>query len=151
MSVVRKRPTGSAVHRRSASQGPDGSPAQPAPRAFATGSPSQRQGHAAEPRALDLLLGPGLRTVTRNAGLRVGEIDLVMRDADEWVFVEVRSRRGAGFGGAAGSVTAVKQARLRRAAQAYLLGLFGQREWPACRFDVVAIDGDRIEWIRAAF
>ncbi len=83
--------------------------------------------------------------------MRVGEIDLVMRDADEWVFVEVRSRRGAGFGGAAGSITATKQARLRRAAQTYLLQVFGQRAWPACRFDVVAIEGDRVEWIRAAF
>lgn len=124
---------------------------QRVPRAFATGSPTQRQGHAAESRALDHLLARGLRPVARNAGMRVGEIDLVMRDADEWVFIEVRSRRGAGFGGAAGSVTALKQARLRRAAQTYLLHVFGQREWPPCRFDVVAIEGDRVEWIRAAF
>lgn len=154
MSAVRQRPSGKIVRQRSAGEGRHASPVafvQPAPRAFSTGSPSQRQGHAAETRALDFLLAHGLRPVTRNAGMRVGEIDLVMRDVDEWVFIEVRSRRGAGFGGAAGSVTAVKQARLRRAAQTYLLQVFGQREWPPCRFDVVGIEGERIEWIRGAF
>ncbi len=75
-----------------------------------------------------------------------------MRDGDgdraTLVFVEVRSRRDTSFGGAAASVDATKQRRIVRAAQHYLRQLSAL---PPCRFDVVAIDGDRIEWIPAAF
>ena len=72
-----------------------------------------------------------------------------MRDRDgTLVFVEVRSRRDASFGGAAASVGPAKQRRIRRAAEHYLRRL---RALPPCRFDVVAIDGDRIEWLQAAF
>ncbi len=64
------------------------------------------------------------------------------------VFVEVRARRDASFGGAAASIGATKQRRIRRAAEHYLSGL---ATWPPCRFDVIAIDGERIEWLQAAF
>jgi putative endonuclease len=121
-------------------------------------APRQLAGSAAEARAEALLAEQGLAPVARNVRFRGGEVDLVMRDGAEWVFVEVRSRRrspgrgGSGsFGGAAASVDARKQARITLAAQLYLLGRFGQRAWPACRFDVVAIDGAHTEWIRAAF
>lgn len=119
--------------------------------ASAVGSPSQRQGFAAEQRALDYLLSRGLRLVARNFRARVGELDLVMADADELVVVEVRRRARADYGGAAASVTAAKRARLRRTAQTFLAASFGARAWPALRFDVVAIEGERIRWIRAAF
>ena len=69
----------------------------------------------------------------------------------ELVFVEVRARRSGSFGGAAQSVTALKQGRVRRAAQAFMLAHFGQSSWPALRFDVLAIDDARIDWIEAAF
>lgn len=64
------------------------------------------------------------------------------------VFVEVRARSGASHGGAAASVTARKQERLVYAAQHYLLR---HASPPPCRFDVVAIDGDRLTWLQAAF
>jgi len=117
----------------------------------ARASPRQREGFAAERRALDYLLSQGLRPVARNFRVRVGELDLVMADGDELVFVEVRRRASARFGGAAASVTAAKRTRLRRAAQAFLAASFGARGWPALRFDVVAIEGERIDWIRGAF
>jgi len=117
----------------------------------ARASPRQREGFAAEGRALDYLLSQGLRPVARNFRVRVGELDLVMTDGDELVFVEVRRRASARFGGAAASVTAAKRARVRRAAQAFLAASFGARGWPPIRFDVVAIEGERIEWIRGAF
>jgi len=126
-------------------------PPQPSGGDSARASPRQREGFAAERRALDYLLSQGLRPIARNFRVRVGELDLIMGDADELVFVEVRRRASAGFGGAAASVTAAKRARVRRAAQAFLAATFGSRRWPALRFDVVAIDGERIEWIRAAF
>jgi putative endonuclease len=115
----------------------------------------ERPGQAAESQALAHLQAAGLRLVTRNYRVargpraRGGEIDLIMRDADgTLVFVEVRQRAPSGFGGAAATVSARKRASLIFAAQHYLSAL---RTWPPCRFDVVAIDGQRIEWLRAAF
>ncbi|HNT39720.1 MAG TPA: YraN family protein [Rubrivivax sp.] len=113
------------------------------------------RGAAAEARALAHLQQHGLRLVERNyrvargPSARGGEIDLVLRDRDgTLVFVEVRSRSSPAKGGAAASVGATKRARLCLAARHYLLRL---PTLPPCRFDVVAIDGARIEWIRAAF
>ena len=92
----------------------------------------------------------GLTIVARNFRTRMGEIDLVARDRDTLVFVEVRQRRSAAFGGAAASITAAKRARLIAAARAYLATL--PRE-PACRFDAVLIDGaaPSIDWRRDVF
>ena len=64
------------------------------------------------------------------------------------MFVEVRARGSATHGGAAASVGANKQRRIVLAARHYLLR---HRQPPPCRFDVVAIEGDRIEWIKGAF
>jgi putative endonuclease len=114
-------------------------------------SPTQDLGRSAEQRALDYLVEQGLEPVARNVGGKLGEIDLILRHGEEWVFVEVRSRRDNAYGGAAASIGIGKQARVRRAAQQYLLRMCGQRSWPACRFDVVAIDAGRLDWIRGAF
>jgi putative endonuclease len=112
-------------------------------------------GDAAEARALAHLMALGLTLVRRNyrvargPGARAGEVDLILREADgTLVFVEVRARRADLHGGAAASVGYAKQRRLIYAAQHFLLQLRAQ---PPCRFDVVAIDGERIEWLRAAF
>ncbi len=113
-------------------------------------SPTQATGDAAEDRALAFLAGRGLCLVERNVSSRLGEIDLVMRDGDAVVFVEVRSRARSDYGGAAASVGPAKQRRLRLEAQRFLVARFGDR-WPACRFDVCAIDGAAIDWIRDAF
>ena len=116
---------------------------------------TKARGDAAEDRALAWLQARGLRLEQRNYRLargphaRGGEIDLVMRDRDgTLVFVEVRARSSLSAGGAAASVTASKQRRLLRAAQHYLLNL---TVLPTCRFDVLAIDGERIEWLQGAF
>jgi len=114
-------------------------------------SARQRAGYAAEQRALDYLTAHGLRLIARNHRVRVGELDLVMTDHAEIVFVEVRKRASAAWGGAAASVTRDKQARVRRAAQVFLVEHCGARRWPPIRFDVVAIEGERLDWIRAAF
>ena len=110
------------------------------------------RGAAAEDLALAHLQRAGLRLVERNyrtPGRGGGEIDLILRESDgTLVFVEVRARASGAQGGAAASVGAVKQRRIVFAARHYLL------RWPAlppCRFDVVAIEGERIEWLRAAF
>ena len=110
------------------------------------------QGTAAEDLALRYLEARGLALVTRNFRCRGGELDLILRDGGQLVFVEVRSRRSSQFGTPAESVTRTKQQRLLRAAAVYLQR---QRLDLPCRFDVVAIlqadDEPRVEWIRDAF
>ena len=119
------------------------------------GASTKAVGDGAEDRALAYLQQQGLRLVQRNYRLAGGprqrgaEVDLILRTADgTLVFVEVRARSGASHGGAAASVTAAKQRRIVRAAQHYLMGLAAL---PACRFDVVAIDGDSLQWMPGAF
>ena len=110
------------------------------------------RGNAAEDAALAHLLAAGLTLVERNyrtPGRGGGEIDLVMREAGgTLVFVEVRARAGTTHGGAAASVGGVKQRRIVLAARHYLMR---HKSPPPCRFDVVAIDGNHIEWLKAAF
>ena len=102
-------------------------------------------GRHAEDRALAYLQQRGLQLVTRNYSCRCGEIDLVMRDAAALVFVEVRSRSQSRYGGAAASIGPAKQQRLWRTAEHYLLRISRP---PVCRFDVVAIDGQALTWLR---
>lgn len=115
---------------------------------------SKAAGDRFESVAERYLNGRGLATVRRNYSCRAGEIDLVMRDGDTFVFVEVRYRRSRGFGGAAASVTRGKQKKLVATARHYLLSLHRVTE-PPCRFDVVALGGDPakpdIDWIAGAF
>ncbi len=122
-----------------------------------SGGPTKRaRGDAAEAQALAWLQKQGLVLVERHYQVargpfaRGGEIDLVLRERDgTLVFCEVRSRRaGSAAGGAAASVGAAKQARLVYAAQHYLMRF---RTPPRCRFDVVAIDGEHVAWLRGAF
>ena len=118
---------------------------------MAARTPKQRAGDAAEDAAARHLTAAGCRVVARNARYRDGEVDLIARERDLLVFVEVRMRVSARFGGAAVSVDSLKQKRIARAAQHWLLREYGER-WPACRFDVVTVDGGgTIEWIRDAF
>ena len=115
-------------------------------------STTRQRGALAEDRALAHLQAAGLRLLERNyrtPGRGGGEIDLIVRDADgTLVFVEVRSRASRAFGGAGASITSSKRRRLIFAAQHYLLRL---NPPPPCRFDAVLIEGDSIQWLRAAF
>jgi putative endonuclease len=108
---------------------------------------TQAQGAAAEDLAASLLVKHGLCILDRNFRVRGGEIDLVCRDGQTIVFVEVRLRRHDYFGGAGASVTATKQQRLIVAARHWLAR---HREAP-CRFDCVLMDGENVQWLRDAF
>jgi putative endonuclease len=120
-------------------------------RATGVRTPKQRAGAAAEDAAERHLSVAGCRILARNARYRDGELDLVVRERDVVVFVEVRLRTSERFGGALASVDVYKRKRIARAAQRWLVGHFGER-WPACRFDVVTVDGSgTIDWIRDAF
>lgn len=105
-------------------------------------------GQKAEALAASFLQAKGLTIVERNFRAKVGEIDLVAKDGDEVVFVEVRARATKDFGGAAASVGGAKRRKLVRAARVWLAA----RGWDgACRFDVVAVDAGRLEHIPSAF
>lgn len=110
-----------------------------------------QQGNTAEDLACRYLEKQGLSLVERNYRCRVGELDLVMRDGDCLVFVEVRSRHRDHYGTPAETITWIKQRRLTRAAAYYLQ----KRRYDApCRFDVISITQtgtQTLEWIRDAF
>jgi putative endonuclease len=112
-------------------------------------TPAQVAGGEAELRAASYLAGRGLVILARNYRTRHGEIDVIAREGEVLVFVEVRMRSEGRFGGALESVTPRKQRRIALAANMYL------RQFPRaprCRFDVVALDGGgEIQWLKAAF
>jgi putative endonuclease len=115
-------------------------------------STTKKKGDAAEDRALRHLQAHGLRLVQRNyrtPGRGGGEIDLVLADTDgTLVFVEVRQRSGQDHGGALASITWAKRQRIVFAARCFLLKL---GKVPPCRFDVVALEGEALNWYKAAF
>ena len=111
-------------------------------------TPAQRAGDRGEERAALFLHRHGVRIVARNYRTRLGEIDLIVYEGGILVFIEVRMRSAARFGGGAESVDLRKQRRIELAARHYLMRL-GQE--PPCRFDVVSLERDEPTWIRGAF
>ncbi len=108
-----------------------------------------KSGRDAENAAFEYLCKQGLSVIERNYRCRFGEIDLIMRDAETMVFVEVRMRASSSFGGAPASIDARKKRKLLTAARHYMAT---KGQFPDCRFDAVLLNGDkRIEWIRDAF
>jgi putative endonuclease len=109
-----------------------------------------------EDRAARLLEDAGLLLLARNFRGKPGEIDIIAREGNRLVFVEVRGRSNRRFESAAGSVDRHKQQRIIRTAQLYLQRQPGFAHMP-CRFDVVTFEppqsgvGCRVRWIRAAF
>jgi len=107
----------------------------------------QIAGQDGEDQALAHLQKNGLALCERNFRCKGGEIDLIMREQGALVFVEVRKREQSRHGGAAASITAAKQRRLIIAAQVYLKRF---KMPPPCRFDVIAIDGGNLTWLKNA-
>ena len=110
-------------------------------------------GNRAENLALKYLRKRGLKLETRNFSCRYGELDLILRDQDYLVFVEVRYRKDQRFGGALESVDSHKQAKLRRAAEFYLIK--HKHSDTPCRFDILCVAGrlsqPDYDWIQNAF
>ena len=104
-----------------------------------------------ELKARRWLEGKGLRFVAANVRGRGGEIDLIMKDGQTIVFVEVRYRQSSRFGGAAASVTLAKQQKLLQTAHLWLARHNGSFDTVDCRFDVVAFTGNAIDWLKNAF
>lgn len=118
------------------------------------GKASRRSGDDAEHVARRFLESHGLATVGRNYRTRGGEIDLIMRDGEVIVFVEVRFRTSSSFMAPADSIDSRKRSRIIQASRHYLQGR-RMMDKALCRFDVVLISGpgreQEIEWIKDAF
>ena len=115
---------------------------------------SRATGNHGEKLALAFLVKQGLIRVEQNFSSRYGEIDIIMRDADEWVFIEVRLRQSQTFGGGLESVTPNKQRKLINTAE-YYMQKHHKNHFDSCRFDIIEISGKlaepRINWIKDAF
>ena len=112
---------------------------------------SKQTGDAWESTARDWLQSKGLHFIAANVRELAGEIDLIMREGSTTVFVEVRYRRSALFGGAAASVTRSKQHKLLQTARLWLARHNGSFDTVDCRFDVLAFTGNDVEWFKDAF
>lgn len=109
------------------------------------------QGARAEGLAAQYLQQQGLTLVAQNYRSRFGEIDLIMQDGITLVFIEVRLRSNADFGGAADSIDARKQQRIINTAHLYLASL---ARTPPCRFDAMLLhdrQGNNMQWLKNAF
>lgn len=114
---------------------------------------SRQRGHDIESLTAQWLEQQGLITIARNQHIRGGETDLIMRDGDCLVFVEVRYRASSSYGSPLETITPAKQRKLIRAARFYLLD---KRLSCPCRFDAVGVTGEpperlHFEWIKSAF
>lgn len=110
------------------------------------------KGQEAEDLAFDYLKQQGLRLLARNYLCRCGEIDLIMQDRQELIFIEVRHRKQIIYGGGLESITFEKQRKLLNCAKYYLQQKM--RTQP-CRFDLIAINGhliiSNIRWVKNIF
>jgi len=113
------------------------------------------QGAQAERAALTYLKSNGLKLIKQNYYCRFGEIDLIMKDKETFVFVEVRQRQSTHYGSAEASITSQKQKRINLSVRCYL----HQHQLTnkcASRIDVITFNGDfndknNINWIKNAF
>lgn len=116
-------------------------------------SPSQAIGYAYEEKAIQYLQNHGLILLAQNLRCPLGELDAVMRDQEQLVFIEIRRRHHQQYGGAIASITPTKRLRLRRAAEFFLPQLsrhfFAQRT-PICRFDAIGFEGEdeQLLWLK---
>ncbi|NMH65100.1 YraN family protein [Shewanella salipaludis] len=106
------------------------------------------QGQQAELAAKAYLQRQGLHFIAQNVRYPFGEIDLVMRAGEYWVFVEVKYRARQHYGGALNALSQAQIARIRRAASHYLQ--LHDIDAP-CRFDLIAFDADEVQWLVDAF
>jgi putative endonuclease len=115
---------------------------------------NESSGAKAEVLAARYLERQGARILARNVRYKGGEIDLIAEHANIILFVEVRLRQHADYGGAAGSITPHKQRRIILATRIWLAGAGKAYAKRICRFDAIVLDGlnaERIEWLPAAF
>ncbi len=117
---------------------------------LALNSPSQKKGEVFEHKAANFLRDKGWELLENNFRCKLGEIDLIMKDENTIVFVEVRYRHQKSFGSATESINYHKQVKIINTANYFLTQSNWHNKYP-CRFDVVTFEGQQIHWIKNAF
>lgn len=116
---------------------------------------SRHVGQSTEAFAQNYLTDQGLTFIDKNVHCRQGEIDLVMKDGDTLVFVEVKYRKNNRFGGAVSAVSQAKQEKIKHCVAFFLHKAQLNEYNTPCRFDVVALEGDinqpEVTWLKNAF
>lgn len=107
-------------------------------------------GDYAESLAEEFLKKNNVKILEKNFSCRSGEIDLIVKDQETLVFVEVRYRKSAKYGQPYETITKAKQNKIIRSAQTYLQK-HPKAANKACRFDVISIQQGNIDWIKSAF
>lgn len=111
---------------------------------------TRETGAQKEEQVCAYLLSEGIRIQERNFRCRQGEIDIVGYDGGCLVFFEVKYRRNGRAGSAADAVGYAKQRKICRVADYYRM-IHHLKEDTPMRFDVVAIDAEKLQWIKNAF
>lgn len=111
----------------------------------------RQQGEQMERIACRYLCQAGLRWIASNVLYRQGELDLIMLDEQTYVFIEVRYRKNSVYGEAAATINWRKQQKIKTAAAYWLASQNKCLSTADCRFDVVAVTGSRVNWIKNAF
>lgn len=110
----------------------------------------RKEGSIWENLAAAYLAEQGLLILEKNYRTRLGEIDLIAKEKDTLVFVEVKYRKTDRMGLPEEAVTRKKQGTIRKVAESYCSFHWKGTETP-CRFDVIAVLGEEITWIKNAF
>ena len=112
---------------------------------------SRAVGSRYEELAAEYLTENGMRIVERNYRCRIGEIDLIGRDEEYLVFIEVKYRKSRSQGGAEYAISAAKKQKIFRVAQWFMKERHINEQKTYCRFDAVLIDGSEITHIKSAW
>lgn len=113
-------------------------------------SNTRNTGTSYERKATEYLEQQGLVILKHNYRCRQGEIDLIARDKEYLVFVEVKYRSQNRAGYSLDAVNPAKQKKISKVARYFLAAEYHCTEIP-CRFDVIGIDGGCLHWIKDAF
>ncbi|MGJ8691616.1 MAG: YraN family protein [Thalassotalea sp.] len=116
---------------------------------------TKHKGDYTENLAKNFLIENKLKIIAQNFNCRYGEIDIIAKNADAFIFIEVKYRKQNQFGGAISAVAISKQEKIRSTAQFFLQQHQLNEYNTPCRFDIVAIDGNiskpQITWLPNAF
>lgn len=110
---------------------------------------NRRAGIEGESVAEEYLKNIGYKILDRNFSTKVGEIDIIARDGNTLVFIEVKARDNVAFGRPVESITAAKVRSITRAAQWYLIAKHKQN--CLCRFDAIEVLRGQVNHIKNAF
>ena len=100
--------------------------------------------------AAEYLKARGVTILEQNFRCRQGEIDLIARDGEYLVFCEVKFRLGTEMGSPEEAVGIAKQKKICRVGD-YYRSVHGLKQSTPVRYDVIAIRGENVSWIRNAF